>query len=446
MINEDKGYQLIEKSEENRELLLKKDKCDKYDYLIAAACGALGGLIDIFFVGTPGDSALGRWTDKQTDRAVMGFARKMGWNPKEGNADNVNSAIGFLEHGKSSGTPNAVQGCKVKYDQRPPGDVGNAFNIAPGTHHMMSLAHSPDIVGLFFSILNQFTSTSSFIAEGRLVTVASGTYELQGGNFIMRIMCGVANWFGHLMSDVAGSSGSHGRGTGIVVPFYELFGLCKFGSFSAGGERKDLAEIAMQAFQKGYDFRFGMAQAIPVAVTELSIRLIWALRRHFQYHYPLKECVPTMKHADLRIMLIIGNGTLCAMDAIDAGIRSGGSFLAFFMRLNLIAWFRFVFLVLKEVCIRVGLSGALEKLIEAYKRINEALLEYLHELEKLDIERFKKETEEYNRVAAVFDSAKNDNELNAMLLETFERMGLNKPWEGDFDEHMSNKNATLVFE
>lgn len=84
---------------------------------------------------------------------------------------------------------------------------------------MMSLAHSPDIIGLFFSILNQFTSTASFVANGRLVTVATDTFELQGGNFIMKIMCGIANWFGHLMSDVAGSSGSHGRGTGIVMPF-----------------------------------------------------------------------------------------------------------------------------------------------------------------------------------------------------------------------------------
>lgn len=442
------GYPFIENTKENRELLLKKDKCDKYDYLIAVACGALGGLIDIFLVGAPGDSVLGKWTDKQVDNAVMGFARKMGWNPKAKNMDNVNSAVGFLEHGKNNGKSGDFQGFKVNYDQRKPGDVNNAFTIAPGTHHMMSLGHSPDIVGLFFSILNQFTSTASFIAEGKLVTVNTSTYELQGGNFIMRIMCGIANWFGHLMSDVAGSSGAHGRGTGIVLPFYEFFAFCKFGEFSAGKGTgtKTLSEIAQMAFMQGYDFRFGIAQAIPLAVTELSIRLIWALRRHFQYKYPLKECMPTMKHADLRIMLIIGNGTLCAMDAIDAGIRSGGNFLAFFMRLNLIAWFRLVFLVLKEVCIRIGLTDTLQKQLEAYKRINEALLAYLHELEKLDIELFKKETEEYNRAVAVFDSAENDKELNAMLLETFERMGLKKPWEGDFDEHMSDKNATLVFE
>ena len=149
---------------------------------------------------------------------------------------------------------------------------------------MMSLAHSPDIIGLFFSVLNQFTSTASFFADGKLITIATDTYELHGSNFITKIMCGIANWFGHLMSDVSGSSGAHGRGTGIVIPFYELFGLCKFGSFTTKNGQKDFSEIAMQAFTQGVDLRFGLAQAIPVVVTELSIRLIWALRQRFQYH------------------------------------------------------------------------------------------------------------------------------------------------------------------
>ena len=323
---------------EHRNLLQKQDKCDKYDYLAAVACGAIGGMVDIFFVGMPGESKLGDWTDQQVDNVVKSFAKKMGWKPNTQNADNAKSAIGFLE-----------RKFKVNYDQRKPGDVGNAFNIAPGTHHMMSLAHSPDIVGLFFSILNQFTSTSSFIVDGKLITVKSETFELQGGNFIMKIMCGIANWFGHLMSDVAGSSGAHGRGTGIVMPFYELFGFCKFGNFSTANGKKDLSQIAMDAFTNGYDFRFGLAQAIPLVITELSIRLIWGIRRRFQYKLPLKECIPTMQHADLRVMLMVGNGTLCVMDGIDAGLRAKGNYLEFFMRLNLVAWFRFTMLVIKEV-------------------------------------------------------------------------------------------------
>jgi len=434
----EKKYPLIENSEENRSLLKGKDKCDKYDYLAAVACGAVAGVIDIFLVGAPGNSALVNWTDTQTDNAVKGFAKISGWKPRDGQGENVASAIGYLE-GKF----------RVNYDQRYSSDVNGLFTMSTRNHHMMSLAHSPDIVGLFFSLLNQFTSTASFAANGQLITIQSETFELQGSNFIAKVFCGIANWFGHIMSDIAGSSGSRGnigRGTGVVIPFYELFQFCKFGRFNIGQDRQDMATITVRAFQEGYDFRFGMAAAIPVIITDLAIRLIWSLRRYFQYGKPLKECIPNSSHSDLRVMLLFGQGTLCVMDGINAGIYSGGNFLAFFMRLNLIAWFRFITLVLKELCIRVGITDALQKQIEAFKRINEALLTYLHELEAIDIEAFKKETIEYNQIMELFTTAKTGKELNKVLLDTFDRLEIEKPWKGDFNEHMSNKNATLVFE
>lgn len=435
---------LIVVNQENKNLILE-EKCDKYDYLISVACGVIGGFIDVFLVGAPGDSVLGKWTDKQVDNAVISFAKRMGWNPKKGNETNVKSAIGFLEHGKNNGKQGDFQGFKVNYDQRTPSDVGGKFNIAPNTHHMMSLAHSPDVIGLFFSVLNQFTSTSSFIANGQLITINTKTFDLMGGNLIAKLFCGIANWFGHLMSDIAGGSGAHGRGTGIVMPFYELFGFCKFGSFSTDNGKKDLAEIATQAFNQGYDFRFGLAQAIPVVITELSIRLIWSLRQRFQYKKSLKECWPSIRHPNLRMMLLVGNGTLCVIDAIDAGARSGGNFLNFFMRLNLVAWYRLVMLVLKEVFMRLGIAADMQLLVESYMRINEALKQYLDELETIDIELYKEETEKYNKLIMVLKSTSNEKELNEYLLDIYEEAGIEKPWEGDIDDFMTNKENRLVF-
>lgn len=72
---------LMADSEGNRALIQSGDRCDKYDYLIAAACGAIGGMVDIFLVGAPGDSVLGRWADAQVDNAVKGFAKVSGWSP-----------------------------------------------------------------------------------------------------------------------------------------------------------------------------------------------------------------------------------------------------------------------------------------------------------------------------------------------------------------------------
>ena len=427
--------QLIADSKENREMLQKYDKCDKYDYIAAVGCGAIGGIIDIFLVGAPGNSTLGNWTDKQIDNIVISFSKKMGWKPAETKSNNVKSAIGFLE-----------RNFRVNYDQRHTADVGNIFSMSARDHHMKSLAHSPDPIGLFFSILNQFTNTAAFLDGGEIIMINSSTSELQGGNFVAKLFCGIVNWFGHLMSDVAGSSGAIGRGSGIVIPFYELFGLCNFGKFNVGKDKQNLATIAVRAFKEGYDFRFGVAQAIPIVIMDLSIRLIWSLRRHFQYGMPVKDCVPTRKHADLRVMLLIGNGTLCVMDGVGAGIMSGGNALVFFMRLNIIAWFRFAILVLKEVFIRVGIQDVFQCVIESYKRINEALLSYLYELETIDISLFKQETEKYNRIVNMFATVTSDEELAIKLLDVYEDFGFNKPWKGDFDEFMSNKESTLVFE
>lgn len=429
---------LVKDSRDKTELLRKADECDKYDYLMAVGCGAIGGIIDIFFVGSPGDSVLEKWSDEQVDKTIKGFAKAVGWSPKDAQKNGVSSAIGFLE-----------KKFKVNYDQRHTADVGNLFNMNTKNHHLMSLSHSPDIVGLFFSILNQFTSTSSFIANGQLITISTDTFELQGKNFIAKIFSGIANWFGHIMSDIAGSSGSRGnagRGAGVALPFYELFQFCKFGKFSVGKDKQDLATIAIRAFQEGYDFRFGLAMAIPIIITDLSIRLIWALRRHFQYEKPLRECIPTAQHADLRVMLLFGNGTLCVMDGADAAIRSGGNFLIMFTRLNLIAWFRFISLVLKEICIRLGIKDVLQKELEAFKRVNKAILVYLTELEKIDIEGYKREVKKYTEYCYLIDKTSSEDSLNMVLNLSFKQLGIKKAWNGDFDEFMKHRSNQLVFE
>ena len=139
-------------------------------------------------------------------------------------------------------------------------------------------------------------------------------------------------------------------------------------------------------------------------------------------------------------MLLFGNGTLCLMDGIDAGIRSGGNALVFFTRLNLIAWFRFVSLVFKEVCIRIGLSNSLEANLDAYKRINEALALYLQELEKIDIARFKQETEEYNTMISSLSNTTTESDLNKILINNFKSLGMNIIWGDDFNRCMNDKN------
>ena len=98
---------------EYSQALNKGVDCDALDYALSAACGLVSGIVDVIFVGTPGEGLAGKASDNLFDAVVVRFAKTLKddngnplWNPKPGNENNVASAIGRLE-----------QVCKVGYDQ-----------------------------------------------------------------------------------------------------------------------------------------------------------------------------------------------------------------------------------------------------------------------------------------------------------------------------------------
>lgn len=334
----------------------KSAACDKYDYMLAATCGLIGGLIDVVFVGTP-DGALTKVADNFVDSSVEKFAGLFGWEGASQGKDSTKSAIGFLE-----------RQFEINYDQATTngeyGTGGAVKNLSTKNHHVKSLGHSPDLIGLFFSILNQFTNTSSFVSDGKIITIDTKTHELQGGNVIAKIFSGFVNWLGHLFSDMAGSSGATGRGSGIPIPFYNLLLLLDVGEF--GKNRQNFAKVATQVFEKGYDFRHGLAMAVPVIITELLTRIMWVIKQRFYHNKSWSDCLPNSSNPELRRMLLIAHGSLCLVDGVDAGLRSGGNVVSFMLRANIVGWARFGTLALKEIEIMIR-SGSLDhEAIDAY--------------------------------------------------------------------------------
>lgn len=352
--------------------------CDKWDYILAGACGVVSGLVDSFFVGMPGASKLVNVVDSVADKAVERFAKFTNWCDKkyfeklksEGKVStwsdyqpngetlqksvkdgDVASAIGYLEKRFS-----------VPYDARYAKDLSGADGVVsfnPKDHHLKSLGHCLDPLGLFFSILDQFTGMTTVIADGKIKRFkpvnGDGEFRLQGDTFCTKVVFGFVNWLGHIMSDVAGSSGTRGhagkRGAGIAAPFFELFQMCNFGSFDVDGDKKTLAQLTSSMYTHGYDARFVAAQAIPVALNEMLIRLCWSIKRHYYHGLPWKDCVP-LKLSDkpeLRRMLLVGHGCLCVVDAADAAIRSWGNLMGFMLHINIVAWSRFARLGYLEV-------------------------------------------------------------------------------------------------
>ena len=267
--------------------------------------------------------------------------------------------------------------------------------------------------------------------------------ELQGHTFVAKLFCGTVNWFGHLMSDVAGSRmarSNGGRGSGIVIPFYELFGLCDFGSFQVGENRHTLAVLATKAFQNGYDARWGLTMAIPVVLCDLSIRFIWSVRRFFGDKKQLSECIPSDKQPDLRMMVLVGNGTLCIVDGVDAAVRSGGNMLVFFMHLNLIAWYKLVKRALAELIIRYDLSYA--DLAVYIEKINQELNRQLQVLRAIDYDAYEKELVQINTISGLLgDEQADTNKIYQKLNE----MGVNMQFHSseEFDEKMMDDEFVL---
>jgi hypothetical protein len=323
-----------------------KPECDKLDYALAVGSGALCGIIDIFLVGKPGESPLGDITDKWFENRTKDFAKMCGW--KDGEGKDASSAIRYLE-----------KKFKIPYDQRGAGDIGSKiFGLSPENHHFKSLGHNPSLLGLFFSILDQFNNESHFVSNGMMISLqqADDKFELRGHNLPSKLFCAFANWFGHLISDVSGSSGSKGRGMGIPSPLWtwgnDIIAIKSKLKIPVSEFNQSFNELALKLYENGYDTRFQTAQLIPVFINEMLVRLLYSVRRLLKYFKETnkeersfilfwKQCEP-FKNPTIKRMLTVAHCTFLVIDAGDAVIRSfiagGGCFnpVEFFLRLNVV--------------------------------------------------------------------------------------------------------------
>ena len=345
-------------------------ECDKLDYILAVCSGALCGIFDIFLVGEPGKTSAGAASDKWFANRTVAFAELYGYH---GDKNSLHGAVSYLE-----------KKFKVPYDQSVGGGIfKDLVNLTPSNHHFKSLAHNPTLLGLFFSILNQFTNTSDFVSEGAFIILnnSEGKFELEGKNTAAKLFCGFANWLGHLISDISGSSTSKGRGMGIPSPIWawtnDVTVIKSKLKIPVSQFDKAFNEMALRLFEHGYDARFQAAQAIPVFLNETVVRLFYSVRRLLKYFSSVSEenrsmsslweyCKP-FSNAEVKRMLTLAHGTFCLMDISDAVIRGfadvGMNFniSEFFMRLNIIGIGRFA----------ISLFGEAKRSVQKHKAENE---------------------------------------------------------------------------
>lgn len=333
----------------NQEIDRLTNHADGIDNLVAVGSGLLAGLIDMLWVGEF-DFARGKaWSNQTVNDFVMKTAKAQGYE-----GERLDGAIKYLEDKFPAPSDNIWKGQ----------DVG----ISARSHHLDDLAHHPTPIGLFFSILTQFTKKGYFQnGEGAFlpISIDEKGEELIGTDIPSKIFCGTVNWFFHLVSDMSGSNKTAGVGMGIPGP---IVSILKELATIPGLNRTALPQMLKDAFVKErFDLRSEMAvlhevgrQAVPVLINEVLVRAFYFLRRlitNIKKNSSLtsiewKEVLPWSNRTITR-MLTIATGTFTAVDLADAAIRaalkSGGDLATFstqvLLRVNFVGLGRFAIAV-----------------------------------------------------------------------------------------------------
>lgn len=379
----------------NKEIDKLTNHADQTDYIVAACSGILCGLIDSIFVGEFSIDNATSWGKDKVDSFVKKIAKSQGCD-----SDDLTQCVRHLE-------------------KKFPIPADNATNLFGGglQHHLRDFSHHPNILGLTFSMLTQYTGR----VYGTDTCGVFCSYEIEdtsliGKGHVEKISIGVVSWFFHMASDMAGSSGSISQGkygTGLPGPLVSFLKvLSSLPIFQSKDSTNEFSKFISRLFngtllsQRGEDGRiipdtvikFDLRteigaikevgkQAIPVIINECVVRSFYFARRvYFEYNkkqprtfsealnkIDWDNCLPYKNRTVVR-MLTVAHGAFVAFDLIDAAVRTAASgqfadpltFLARMgLRINIVGVGRFV------IALGTDISMGLEK----RKKENQRLFE-----------------------------------------------------------------------
>lgn len=441
MALQDIDQQLLACERKVNELNAKHEKYtnsgDNLDYVLAASCGVLTGLIDSLM-----GAELQKYADGVVNNTVLNSAKEekiresikkaeskaaeKGLKLTSEQRDSIRQSVEkqFTPKANESGVISDEESKRVlskailyleNHKKSPTDSVWRykGSTITPESHHIDDFSHHASIVGLAASILTQFTKHGYFSDKNGSyipLEIDPKSGDLIGKTVPQKIACGFANWFWHLMSDVAGTSGKNaGEGMGIPGP---IMSFAKEVASLPGLNRTGLAETINGIFAEGVDFRTEISQSIPVMINDVLVRICYSTRR-FVIEYRKKE---TLKDLAWRKILPFGNRTIARMltiatgafstvDMIDAAVRaapqSGGTLVgfvgAFVLHVNFAGVSRFAIAVTVDAKMglrKAGLERRTMKAMEQQLYLMNAKVFYKYaELNILEEELFDTQTE-----------------------------------------------------
>lgn len=374
----------------NSEIDNLTNHADGIDYTVAVASGIIAGIIDSVWVGEFSIDRANEWGNEKVDNFVVKIAQTQGYD-----GNDLEGAIRHLEEKFPIAADKATN------------DFGGGLQ-----HHLRDFSHHPTPVGLFFSLLTQFTGNAyGTDVTGVFKVVPVGATELIGKNFPEKITFGVVKWFFHMVSDMAGSSTSVGKGnlgTGLPGPLVsflkEISALPIFRNMNEKGYKEFSVWISklfngtllgkrdengklIEAVKFDLRTEIGVAhelgrQAIPVIVNECIVRGFYFARKLFTEiresnvksvsdlkNINWKNTLPFKNRTVVR-MMTISTSTFMAFDIADAAIRSGGFNASCILRINFVGIGRFA------IAIGTDIGMGIKKIRKERER-SDAISEYI---------------------------------------------------------------------
>ena len=367
----------------NRELNRYTCQADQVDYAFAVASGIFAGVLDAVYVGETKITSEGLGlSHKQVNQFIQEFARTKGIDN-----DRLRDAISGLEDKYKVAQDNVWK--------------GTIEGITPSNHHLADLAHHPTPIGLLSAIIVRFLRVGTFVNKkgewhfrfvktnlndlveiivpavltgilNWLVAIGEEKYEDETDQEVPEIIRRLAhlvastpiiieiakcadNWFGHLVSDMGGSSSAKHGGMGIPGIFLSL--LHEISSLPILKDTEMPVVINDLYVNHKMDLRHEIAlgkelgkQVIPVLFNELYVRIGYFVSRlcteiadkGFK-GIDWTNVIP-FRNRTIRRMITVASMTFTVADTADAAVHaalaSGGEAVLF--ATNFVKRFNFV--------------------------------------------------------------------------------------------------------
>ena len=329
-------------------------KLDKYDVALSISSGVLTAAMDVLWVGDISFFDAHEWGSDKVDDFVKKVAKSKGYK-----GNDIAGAIKKLED-----------------DFPMDGDLLTKEFGSGAQHHLRDFSHHPTPVGLMFSLLMQFTGKGyGTKTNGEFVS-----YDVPGWqpkSFIDSVYLGTVVWLFHIISDIAGSSGTRKmerEGTGVPGPLlsflkeissipgirniagktdpkassnkeenYRFSVICSkmFNGTLFGEHDKNGKPVLHQELRFDLRTELGIVnesiknkQYIPVVLNELIVASFYSVRRFMMQieegginslddlkQIDISKCLP-WKNETIRHMRMIATSTFTSIDLSVAGIKA----------------------------------------------------------------------------------------------------------------------------